>query len=47
MRRALGPLPGEKVVQQYGSASANEILVRLPQAQEVEQGTNLERARAR
>lgn len=42
VRTALEALPGEKVVQQYGSASANEVLVRLPQAREAEQGTSLE-----
>ena len=42
VRRALDTLPGEKVVQQYGAAAANEVLVRLPQAVGVEQGTNLE-----
>ena len=42
VRRALEPLPGEKVVQQYGSADDHELLVRLPQAQESEQGTSLE-----
>ncbi len=42
VRTALSALPGEKVVQQYGNASANEVLVRLPQAQQTEQGTSLE-----
>jgi preprotein translocase subunit SecF len=42
VRTALSTLPGEKVVQQYGNASANEVLVRLPQAQQTEQGTSLE-----
>src|SRR6187455_2321071 len=42
VRKALDVLPGEKVVQQYGSADAHEVLVRLPQAPEVEQGTSLE-----
>jgi preprotein translocase subunit SecF len=42
VRNALDVLPGEKVVQQYGAAAANEILVRLPQGPGVEQGTSLE-----
>jgi preprotein translocase subunit SecF len=32
VRAALDSMPGEKVVQKYGAASANEILVRLPQS---------------
>ena len=32
VRAALQRMPGEKVVQQYGAASAREILVRLPQS---------------
>jgi preprotein translocase subunit SecF len=42
VRTALDTLPGEKVVQQYGAADAHEVLVRLPQAAGVEEGTNLE-----
>jgi preprotein translocase subunit SecF len=42
VRSALEPLPGEKVVQQYGAAANNEVLVRLPQTQQGEQGTSLE-----
>lgn len=34
-------LPGEKVVQQYGNRDDNEILIRLPQLVETEEGTNL------
>jgi preprotein translocase subunit SecF len=41
LRTALDPVPGEKVVQQYGDAAANEWLVRLPELQS-EEGTNLE-----
>jgi preprotein translocase subunit SecF len=41
VRRALEALPGEKVVQQYGDAELNEILIRLPQIEE-EQGASLE-----
>ena len=42
VRGALDPLPGEKVVQNYGQASANEILVRLPELI-TEEGASLER----
>jgi preprotein translocase subunit SecF len=42
VRRALDAVPGDKVVQQYGDAAANEILIRLPQTTQAEQGTNLE-----
>ena len=42
VRTALSSLPGEKVVQQYGAASANEIMIRLPQVSGVEQGFALE-----
>ena len=41
VRRALEPLPGEKVVQQYGEPASNEILIRLPQVGE-ERGASLE-----
>jgi preprotein translocase subunit SecF len=41
LRTALDTVPGEKVVQQYGDAAANEWLVRLPEAP-VEQGASLE-----
>jgi preprotein translocase subunit SecF len=42
VRRALDSLPGEKVVQQYGDAKANELMVRLPQVAGAEQGFSLE-----
>ena len=42
LRRALDTIPGEKVVQQYGEAQANEWLVRLPLVETAEQGTSLE-----
>jgi len=42
VRGALASLPGEKVVQQYGDAAANELLIRLPQAQGSEEGFSLE-----
>src|SRR3954463_358567 len=42
VRKALDVLPGEKVVQQYGDAALNEILIRFPQVQGQEQGFGLE-----
>jgi len=42
LRRALDTIPGDKVVQQYGEAQANEWLVRLPLVETAEQGTSLE-----
>jgi preprotein translocase subunit SecF len=42
VRGALDTLPGEKVVQEYGQANANEILVRLPELI-AEEGASLER----
>ena len=42
VRNALDALPGEKVVQQYGAAANNEVLVRLPQTTQGEEGTSLE-----
>lgn len=41
VRTALDSVPGEKVVQKYGDASANEVLVRLPQIAR-EEGASLE-----
>jgi preprotein translocase subunit SecF len=41
VRNAIASIPGDKVVQQYGAADANEILVRLPQTG-TEEGFNLE-----
>ena len=41
LRTALDAVPGEKVVQQYGEADANEWLVRLPELA-TEQGVSLE-----
>ena len=35
-------VPGEKIVQQYGAASENQMLIRLPQASRAEQGFSLE-----
>ena len=43
VRTALADVPGDKVVQQYGEASANEILVRLPLPEQgPEEGANLD-----
>ena len=43
VRTALQSMPGEKTVQKFGAASANEIMVRLPQTVEREEGALLER----
>ncbi|MDO8835278.1 MAG: hypothetical protein Q7V01_06760, partial [Vicinamibacterales bacterium] len=43
VRTALQSIPGEKTVQKYGAAAANEILIRLPQSVEREEGALLER----
>jgi preprotein translocase subunit SecF len=42
VRRALDPMPGDKVVQQYGARELNEILVRLPLAEVEEEGIGIE-----
>ena len=42
VRDAVGDAAGESVVQQYGDADSNEILIRLPQSGDPEVGTNLE-----
>ncbi len=42
VRTALTAVPGEKAVQRYGDASGNEMMVRLPQSAEAEQGFALE-----
>ena len=43
VREALDRMPGEKVVQKYGEEAAHEVLVRLPQTIEREQGALLSR----
>ncbi len=43
VRSALAAMPGEKVVQQFGAASAREILVRLPQTVVREEGGLLDK----
>ena len=35
---------GEEVVQRYGDVAANQVLIRLPQSEQAEQGTNLSAA---
>jgi preprotein translocase subunit SecF len=42
VRAAIAQVPGEKVVQRYGPAADNSILIRLPQAQGTEEGFGLE-----
>jgi preprotein translocase subunit SecF len=42
VRNGLASLPGEKVVQRYGEPADNQVLIRLPQSTQVEQGTALE-----
>ena len=42
VRNALEAIPGEKAVQRYGDVGQNQILIRLPQTTEVEQGFALE-----
>ena len=42
VRQAVDSLPGDKVVQQYGTPDEGQWLIRLPQAQTAEQGTSLE-----
>jgi preprotein translocase SecF subunit len=44
VRSALSSLPGEKAVQSYGEPGAHQVMIRLPQTEEVEQGTNLSEA---
>jgi preprotein translocase SecF subunit len=42
VRRAVDPIPGEKIVQRYGDAEGYEKLIRLPQTVDVEEGAALE-----
>ena len=37
VRNAVDPLPGDESVQTYGAPGENRILIRLPQARDVEQ----------
>jgi preprotein translocase subunit SecF len=43
VRNAIQSVPGEKVVQQYGAAADNSVLIRVPQTAGVEEGFNLEK----
>ena len=47
VRDAMGPLGGEAVVQQFGDASENRLLIRLPQQEGAEEGTALEQGSQR
>src|ERR1044072_3515261 len=47
VRDAVAPLGGEAVVQQFGDASENRLLIRLPQQEGVEEGTALEQGSQR
>jgi preprotein translocase subunit SecF len=42
VRSAVSSIPGDKVVQLYGTAADRQILIRLPQTATAEQGTSLE-----
>ncbi|MDA1306858.1 MAG: protein translocase subunit SecF [Acidobacteria bacterium] len=44
IRSALATLPGEKTVQRYGAAADNQVLIRLPQVLEVQEGQTLDDA---
>lgn len=47
VRDAVTSLSGEAVVQQYGDASENRLMIRLPQQEGVEEGTALEQGSQR
>jgi len=42
VRHAIAPVAKESVVQRFGAAADNEILIKLPQTKDAEQGTSLE-----
>jgi preprotein translocase subunit SecF len=42
VRGAVNPIPGDKVVQQYGPAADLQVLIRLPLVTTAEEGTSLE-----
>jgi preprotein translocase subunit SecF len=42
VRSAISSIPGDRVVQTYGSPADRQIIIRLPQVVAVEQGTSLE-----
>jgi preprotein translocase subunit SecF len=47
VRRALDSVPGEEVIQAYGDPAQNQILIRLPLMEGVEQGASLEQGAKR
>jgi preprotein translocase subunit SecF len=47
VRDAIAPLGGEAVVQQFGDAADNRLLIRLPQQEGAEEGTALEQGSQR
>jgi len=47
VRKALDSVPGEEVIQAYGEPAQNQILVRLPLMEGVEQGASLEQGAKR
>ena len=44
VRNAIQPIPGDKIVQQYGDAENREWLIRLPMMEGAEEGASLEQA---
>ncbi len=46
VRNAVDPLPGEEVVQQYGTPGERRMLIRLPQTEGAVEGNSLEQASA-
>ncbi len=46
VRAAVASLPGDEVVQQYDDAAKRQVMIRLPQVQGTEVGTNLEQGSA-
>ena len=47
VRAALDTVPGDKVVQKYGDDAAHQILIRLPEVKDAEQGFSLEQGAKR
>ena len=47
VRTALAGVPGEKVVQTYGDPAEHQVLIRLPEITEAEEGTSLEQGAKR
>ncbi len=44
VRNAINPIPGDKIVQQYGDVEDRQWLIRLPMMQGAEEGASLEQA---